>query len=327
MNKQEAKKLEKKVLVILKKYLNAKTTVVAGVSGGSDSIFLLHFLKQTSAKIIVAHLNHQLRKESKKEEEFVEKISLKNESSKIVFKKKKMNIAMLSKRSKQSIEETGRNARYKFFNQLAKKYQAKYLITAHHADDNLETIFHNFIRGASLQGLSGMQEVEDSKNSIKKLRPLLTISKNQILDYLHFKKISYQTDQSNFDTKYTRNFLRHEILPKLQQINPNLVTTISKNAEILKETDQYLKIQAQNWLKKNLEKTQLNAKSFRQQHPVLQKYILLQTHQNLIGNVINIENIHLNEVLELITKNIGQKKKKFGKLTITLKSTVIFFQA
>jgi tRNA(Ile)-lysidine synthase len=310
MNKQESQKLETLVLKELKQ-LKKSDTIIAAISGGADSVFLLHFLKQTDAKIVVAHVNHQLRKEAKNDEAFVKSIS-----SSHLFELKEVDINKLSKKNKTGIEETGRKERYKFFNNLTKKHKATYIITAHHADDNLETILLNFTRGASLKGLCGMQKVESGL-----YRPLLDLSKKEICAYLKFKEIAYREDESNEDNKYSRNFIRNEIIPQLKELNPNLASTTRKNTVNLREIQSNLENSAQEWIKNNeIEKCAFDAKSFRAQPPVIQKNILLKLHQKQLGHTQNIESIHLEEVISIINGNIGNKKKKLGKLVIAIKN-------
>lgn len=324
MNHQESKKLETKILTILKQHIQDGDTVVAGISGGPDSIFLLELLKKLPIKIIAAHVNHQLRKESAEDEEFVKKLC---NSPSIVFAPLTSDIKSLSQKSKQGLEETGRKIRYDFFNKLAKKYQAKFIITAHHADDNLETIILNFARGASLQGLAGMQEIETPTTSTTSLlRPLLTISKKEIIDFLRFNKLKFRVDKSNNSLVYKRNFIRHKIIPLLKEINPSISSTLSKNTENLREINEFLKSSAKDWLKKNSLDSSLkkfDAKNFRTLSPALQKNILLQLHTHHAGNTQNIQSSNIEETLTLINKNIGNKKKKFGKLTIFLKNNII----
>ncbi len=330
MNHQESKKLETKILTILKRHIQEGDTVVAGISGGPDSIFLLELLKKLPIKIIVAHVNHQLRKEAVKDEEFVEKLChddcMTNHAT-ILFAPLTSDISSLSLKSKQGLEETGRKVRYNFFNKLSRKYKAKFIITAHHADDNLETIILNFARGASLQGLTGMQEMETSNSSTTSLlRPLLTISKQEILDFLRFKKLKFRVDKSNNSLVYKRNFIRHKIIPLLKEINPNISATLSKNTENLREINEFLKLSAQEWLKKHtLDETfkKFDAKNFRRLTPALQKNILLQLHSHHFGHIQNIQSSNIEETLILINKNIGNKKKKFGLLTIFIKNNII----
>ncbi len=316
MNNQETIKLEKKVQKNLKEIIG-KNTLILGVSGGADSVFLLKMLQAIDAKIHVAHINHKLRsKDSDLDEEFVKNLDPN-------FSIKKLDIKKLSKERKTGIEETGRKVRYDFFKELAKKKKAKFIITAHHADDNLETILLNLSRGATLKGLSGMQEIEKISNNLFLFRPLLFISKNEIIDYLKFKKIKYRTDKSNKNLIYKRNHIRLKIIPELKKINPNIIKTVAKNAKNIKTLDEELENKAVNWLKKNCKSNKLDAKKFREENTSIQKYILMQCHQNIIGNTQNIESIHLEECLNLINKNIGNKTKRLGKIKISIKNNII----
>lgn len=335
MKPQEAKKLEKFVHDIFSKYLSKNDTIIAGISGGPDSIFLLKFLAEFQAKIIVAHLNHNLRKESKNDEKFIKdftdklsnnSISDQKTSPTISFHSKSVDIKKISKKSKKGIEETGRSERYKFFNNLAKKYNAKFIITAHHADDNLETILLNLTRGATLQGLAGMKTLDQNL-----LRPLLSITKIQIQDYLKYKRIPYLIDKSNFTDDYNRNLIRNRAIPHFKKINPNIALTIAANTQNLREIQDYLNQQAQTWLKHHNPKNKLRpkvmpvvpAKSLMKLHPALQKTILREAYKSITGDTKNLENTHIDEVLHLIKQNIGNKKKKFGKLLATLKNGTI----
>jgi len=319
MNKQELKKLEDKIIEIFLKHNKKNHTMILGLSGGPDSIFALQMLRKFSAKtgskIIIAHINHQLRgKESDKDEEFIKK-----QCQDLEVFVKKADIKALSKNM--GLEETGRKVRYDFFKKLAKKHKAKYVITAHHADDNLETIILNFSRGATLKGLSGMEETSYFSSTTQLFRPLLSIPKTQILDYLKTKDIPYRIDKSNKDTDFTRNHVRHKIIPELKKINPNINKTIAKNASSLREIQKQLENQAKNWIQRN---KVLNAKTFRKKSRPLQKEILIQLHKKMIGHSQNIESVHLEEVIKLIEANVGNKKKKLGKVTISIKNNTIY---
>ncbi len=340
MNTQENKKLENALINRLKSYITKKDTIVAGISGGPDSIFLLHFLKQIPCKLIVAHVNHMLRKESDRDKNFVSKMTEKSPTA--IFHPLKANIKLLSQKTRQGLpvppasgvagrqglEETGRKIRYDFFKKLAKKYHAKFIITAPHPADNLETVIFNFARGAGMQGLIGMEEIEKNKPT-SLLRPLLSISKKQILDYLKFHKIKYCTDKTNADTFYKRNFIRHKIIPLFKKLNPNFTEIVAKNIKNIKEIHDHINQKALDWIAKNSTRlrrakknqTEFNAKNFRKESPALQKIILLNLYKNHVGNLTDLESKHLTEALTLINNNIGNKKKAFGKLTIFLENS------
>lgn len=328
MNQQELKKLETKVLEKLQEFLPNKTTVILGVSGGPDSIFLLHFLDKLTKlhplKIVIAHVNHLLRGiESDLDEKFVKELA---KSKNHVLKVLKKDVNKISKTLKKGLEETGREIRYKFFHELAKKHKANFIITAHHSDDNLETIIMNFARGAGLKGLAGMKEVEQLAKNLNIFRPLLDISKSQISEYLKANKIPYRTDKSNNETIYKRNFIRHKIIPAFKKINPNISETVAKNSRHFRDISTLLETQATNWISKNqIDKSssKINAKTLRQQPKPLQKEIILQLYKNFIGNTRNIETSHIEEILKIINSGLGNKKKNLSKLSFSVKNNIL----
>ncbi len=325
IKQQEVQKLERQVQAVLRKVLPPEMAAIAAISGGPDSIFLLHFLQKHSKKLIVAHVDHKLRQESKKEAIFVK--TLTENIPNAVFETISADIKKLSEEKKQGIEATGREVRYDFFKKLAEKYQTPYIITAHHADDNLETVILNLARGASIQGLQGMQEKEELVDCKILLRPLINISKTEILNYLKFKKLSYQEDESNQDTQYQRNHVRLNVVPELLKINPALAKTLAKNSQNLRETNEYLSEEAQKWLQNN-ENTanKINAKDFLKTPKILQKNIIREIYKKYVGNTQNLESIHIDEILNLIEKNVGNKEKKLGPLAFSLKNNVVTFK-
>lgn len=327
MPRNHHKNAEEKVLEDLKTFLKGNETLVIGVSGGSDSVFLLNCLvkfkeKNKNLKIIVAHINHMLRgREAEKDMEFVEKLCKKLQ---VTFKAKEVDVETLSKTTKSSIEESGREIRYQFFEELFEEFKANYCLTAHHSDDNLETIMLNFVRGASVKGLSGMKRFSTKKSGLRIFRPLLCVSKDEIMDFLTKNHTEYRTDQSNLDTEITRNFLRHKVIPLLKKLNPNLSQTVLKNASTFNELHKYLSTEVAKWIEAHGEKkTDHHPTSF----PVLQfaplpssmkKEIILTIYRNLTGDAKNIENKHIEEVVEIIDRNIGGKKKSLGKHTVEI---------
>jgi len=316
MNLQEIKKVEKSVIETLEQYIKKNDTIIAGISGGADSVFLLHILEKMPFKIIVAHINHKTRgKESTKDHNFVSKMSQSHTFEVLVEDVKKIAI-----KNKKGFEETARKIRYDFFNKLQKKHKAKFIITAHHANDNTETILLNIIRGASIKGISGMEILNENL-----FRPLLNITKEEIIDFLKSKKIKFREDKSNKDLKYSRNFIRHKIVPELQKLNPNLHKTIAKNSKNIREIEEHLNEESIKWIKKNKAKStdSYDAKTFRTLKKALQKSILLNIYKSKIENTNNVENIHIEEVIHLIEQNIGNKKKKLNKLVFSMKANKI----
>jgi len=318
MNKQEIKKIENQIFCILNGYLKKNDIVILALSGGSDSIFLLNMLHLFSLskkiKVIAVHINHMLRgDESDKDEKFAEN-SAKNLN--LGFIAKKINIKDIARKEKKGLEECGRIERYKFFKQTLKKNKAKYIFLGHHSDDNLETIILNFTRGAGLDGLAGMQMQEQNL-----LRPLLYFSKAKIKDYLKTRKIKFIEDKSNKDTKFTRNFIRIKIVPLLKKINPNIAETISANLKNLADTNNFLQEKADLWIQNNRINTNtLDIKILKKEPEIFQKIILRRLIGHIKGNTGNIENTHIDETIELIKKNFGNKLKKFKGIKVYLKN-------
>jgi tRNA(Ile)-lysidine synthase len=330
MPRNKHKSAEQKTLENLEKLLKDVKTVIVGISGGPDSVFLLNcllkFKQNHPLKIIVAHVNHLLRgKQSDLDESFVKKLAEKNG---LKFEKIKADIKSLAKKSGLSLEATGRKIRYEFFLKLQKKYKANTVLTAHHSDDNLETVLLNFLRGAGLKGLSGMEDKSTHSNGLKLTRPLLCVTKKEISDHLKKSKIQFRKDLSNFDTKIPRNFLRSKIIPQLKKLNPNLSQTILKNSQNLKEIQDFLEQIA----KRSYEPLSLsplpkafNLKLIQSQPIAIQKEILRLIYFKKAGTTKDISSKHIDEVVEIINKNIGGKRKKLGKYTIEIKSKLLHY--
>jgi len=327
MNSQEIKKLEEKISKLIRNKLPKNAKIIIGLSGGADSVFLTEILKKLEFPIIAVHLNHNLRgRDSKKDQKFVQDFCTENKIQLII---KSLDIKKLSKKYKKSLEETGRKERNKLFQDTLNKEKFTHILLAHHANDNIETILGNLIRGGSINGLKGIDIIKD-----KIFRPLLFTTKEEILNYLKSKKINFREDKSNKDTIFKRNFIRHKIIPLLKKLNPNLIKTFTKNAEINSDIIDYLDIQAKNWIKKYQIKTdkdkknliKLDAKEFKKTHITIQKIILRKIYENLIGSTYDLESIHINEVLELINKNISNKEKKLGKLNLKIKSNFLILE-
>ena len=200
-----------------------KDTIVVGVSGGPDSMALLDILyklkDEYDINIVVAHVNHMIRKESEEEAIFVKKAC---EKYGLAFEYKKINIENLAKENKKSTETIGREERYAFFNEILKKYNANKIAVAHNLDDTVETTFMNLMRGSGINGLIGIKYTNGNI-----IRPLLDVSRNIILEYCEDNSLNPKFDKTNFEPLYTRNKIRLELLPLIRkEYNPNINDTI-----------------------------------------------------------------------------------------------------
>ncbi|WP_417860497.1 tRNA lysidine(34) synthetase TilS [Winogradskyella sediminis] len=203
--------------------------LLIAISGGIDSVVLAHLCSQMELQFSLAHCNFNLRaEESQKDEAFV--VSLAEELGVEVFIQH-FDTEVYAKAHKCSIQMAARELRYDWFKELAKQLKFDYILTAHHADDNLETFLINFTRGTGLNGLTGIPMVN---NNI--VRPLLPFSRRQIETFVKDHKITWREDASNASRKYLRNKLRHDVVPILKEINPQLLDSFQNTLQHLNDT-------------------------------------------------------------------------------------------
>ncbi len=203
--------------------------VIVGLSGGADSVALLHLLVHEGYDCIAAHCNFHLRgEESNRDEEFVKNVCREWNVPLEVIDFKTEEIAS---DQKISIEMAARDLRYDWFGKLRIKYNADVVAVAHHSDDAAETFLLNLIRGSGIRGLSGMKP----RNGYI-IRPLLCVTRKEVEDYINLHQLAFVHDSTNSETLYTRNKIRLEILPLLEQINPSVKGSILRTAEYLNDT-------------------------------------------------------------------------------------------
>ncbi|MFN3691640.1 MAG: tRNA lysidine(34) synthetase TilS [Fervidobacterium sp.] len=216
--------------------IKAGTKILLAVSGGVDSIVMLDMFNSIKEKynlqIGVASFNHKLRKEADGEIIFVENICLKLN---IPFYTSSADVKSFSKENGLSIEEGARILRYKFLKEIAEKYDYNYIATAHNANDLLETVLLRLTKGTGPFGLASMKVLSGIF-----LKPLLPFKRSEIEEYASCKNLKYVVDNSNFDIKYNRNFLRHEVVPKLKYLNPSVEDAVLRLSSNLCELDSFI---------------------------------------------------------------------------------------
>jgi len=201
--------------------------ILLAVSGGIDSMVMADLFFKTGFDAGIAHCNFCLRgKESDKDEELVRKFSVAN---KIPFFSKKFNTKAYSKKMGVSIQMAARDLRYEWFEEVRQSNGFDFIAVAHNLNDNIETLLLNLTRGTGIAGLTGMRP---SGNHI--IRPLLFATRDAIAEYCKMNSITYREDKSNAETKYTRNKIRHLVLPVLKEINPSIEVTLNETAERLR---------------------------------------------------------------------------------------------
>lgn len=204
--------------------------LLVAVSGGKDSMVLCNLLENTGYKISVAHCNFSLRgEEADNDEKFVIAYCKKN---KIPCFHTKFNTAIYAKSKGISIQMAARELRYNWFNELMVEHEFDYLLTAHHANDNIETFFINLLRGSGTNGLKAILPKQG-----KLVRPLLFATREEIDVYVKENKVAFREDSSNREDKYLRNYLRLHIIPAFKKLNPSFEQTLTDEIEVLQQTN------------------------------------------------------------------------------------------
>jgi len=273
--------------------------IVLGVSGGPDSVCLLNIFvilqKKYDLDLLVAHVNYNLReKDSQRDEQSVKKLA---EKFGLRF------VLLAPKTAKKSGEEPLRKIRYDFFEKIRKENDFDLIAVAHNSDDQVETFLMRVIRGAGLQGLSAMKY----KNE-RIIRPLLGISRKEILEFLKKNKISFRLDKTNRQSIFFRNKIRNKLLPYLEKnFNSNIKQTISNSLESIREDYDLISELAKRELAKNKE---LRVSKLLELHPALQKRVLREVLEQKKSSEQEITSAHINELLKII-KSVKNKQHVF----------------
>ena len=326
--------LTERILKTVRNYGMLKTgdTVLAAVSGGPDSIFLLHVLialknKLKIEKIYVCNLDHGLRgAESREDSLFVRKASRKLG---LEFFHKRIDLSKI-KSKELSTEEIAREERYKFFNAVARKIKADVVVTGHTLDDHAETILMRFIKGSSLKGMVGISPVREEKY-FKIIRPLVEIEKAEITAYLNRAGIPYRIDRTNEEPLYFRNIVRKEIVPFLEKYNPKLKRSLFSLAEHLREDFQFIeeeKSKIKNIISRGGRKgsLEIKLKDIVLQPKTLQKEVLRDALDRIGGKVKKLSFRHWKELESLIArKPKGTSVDLPGSIRVTRTATSIIF--
>ncbi|TDT50302.1 tRNA lysidine(34) synthetase TilS [Fonticella tunisiensis] len=298
-----------KIISTIEKYNMIKKGdgIVVGLSGGPDSVCLLHVLHSLKdkygIKLYAAHLNHMIRgDEALRDEEFAKSFA---ESLGIPFFSKRIKVEEFARENRMSSEEAGRFLRYQLFDEVAESVGANKIALAHNMNDQAETIIMRFFRGSGISGLRGISPVRNNKY----IRPIIGCSRDEIERYCEEQGLNPVIDSTNNEKIYTRNKVRLEIIPYIRKhFNPNIISNLYANAEIIRDEDEYLSHVINMEYERIRKNEGIDIKEFNNLHIALKRRIIRIMIEKVKGNLNQIEGKHIEDCIELIERG------KTGKL-------------
>lgn len=281
--------------------------IVAGVSGGADSVYLfyclLEYQQEVDFQFCAVHVNHGIRgAEALRDQQYVEAICQKYQVPYFLYKEPVPEIA---KEKKLTEEEAGREVRYQAFADCMKQWQGTKVALAHHENDLAETMIHHLARGTGIAGLCSLQPNRDGK-----IRPLLCMNRAEIEHDLNIQDIQYHTDSTNLETDYTRNKIRQQIIPRMEELNERAVGHMADTSWDLLEIHQYMQRQGEACLKKYVTSHETGAvirSEILQEDPIMQKYVLREYLAGVPGGMKDVTREHMGMLLQLFYRQVGRQ--------------------
>jgi len=320
--------LEQRVLhFIQEQHMVSNQPLLVAVSGGPDSVCLLHILvklrEELNLRLHVAHLNHQLRgAESEADARYVSALSHRLSIPATVEQR---DVKAYQARQRLSLEEAAREVRYTFLAQVARSIGASQAAVGHTTDDHIETILMHLIRGTGTRGLRGLQPCsrwQSSGNSLTIIRPLLQVSRQETADYCHRHRLKPQIDTSNLSPSPLRNRIRHQLLPLLESYNPRAAEALLRTARIAADDLAFMDKEITRLWDKITQKQEntitLDKEKLLELPSALKRHLLRTTIENLLGNLKDIETRHIEEIMDALTKSAGKRLSLPGGLIFTI---------
>ena len=283
--------------------------VIVGVSGGADSVCLLHVLNVLKSslkiKLMVVHVNHGLREAAVLDAEYVKKIC---QDWDIPYYEYVYDVAKIAEEKKMSLEEAGRSVRYSSYEQARVEHKGTKVALAHHMDDQVETILWNLFRGSGAKGLSGM-----SSRRGEIVRPLLCVSRDEIENYLKEEGIEFRIDETNALNEFTRNKLRNKLIPTIEEeYNKQSKQHIAGAGSIIAQMEDYISKQGMKAYKrctKSLSSSSIliKTKLYEKEEPILKEFILRQALCDMAGTAKDIGQVHIQMLSELTNNQVSRE--------------------
>ena len=284
--------------------------IYAGLSGGADSVCLIMVLSEvikrydSDIELTAVHVNHGIRaEEAERDEEFARQFC---EKMDVRFISRHENVPEYAKKNRLSEEEAGRVLRYRIFNQLANEYSDSRIAVAHHCNDQAETVLHNIIRGSGIEGLGGMSPVRDNI-----IRPLLCVTRNEIEEYLSYKKQEFVTDSTNLCNEYTRNKIRNILIPYIEEnINNAVVERISDLSQMARQSSAFIQRQSEKLYKECVYEEQgnihIDIDRLKSQDEFLVSTVVRMALGQAAGGLRDIYKKHVSEAVSLMHMSTGK---------------------
>lgn len=327
MEKQAERQIERRTEKKVWEYIREKEMisegdfVVAGVSGGADSMCLAELLRRyretAGFSLKIVHINHGIRGEDADADEAYVRRYCSDHG--LDFFAVSCDVPLLARQEGISLEEAGRTARYKAFGEMCLEWKSRNadgmgrsgngnakIALAHHQDDLAETMLHHLARGTGISGLCSLKPVSENR-----IRPLLCLTREEIEAYLAARHISWRTDSTNGEDDYTRNRIRHNIMPNLKEmVNPAAVSHMAQTARELEEIDAFLQKMAEECMRQYVIREDSNSffrEGMRQTESVLQKKLFLIEMKRISGRQKDFERVHVEAVRNLWEKQVGKR--------------------
>jgi len=293
--------------------------VLVGLSGGADSVALTELLVELQPRLgitlVLAHLNHGLRAEAEEDEAFCHSLS---ERLSLPFVSGRVDVGESARRSKRSIEDEGRSARYQFLEAQAKHFGAQRIAVGHTLDDQAETFLLRLLRGSGCRGLGAIHPVKDGRI----VRPLIEVRRQEIESYLEERSASFREDQSNADPRFTRNRIRHQELPRLSSAyNPRLVETLARTAALLRDEEEWMEAETREAFDAlaavSRDEIRLDRKPL-SRHPLALRRRLVRVAIERLRGLNNVSHRHIEEVLALAEEGQSGRELHLPGLVVEL---------